>query len=206
MKKIIFILFMPLMSCHTDSIDGIWIGHYIQLDLDGKKSSHHLNTIMEIDENMVYHWTIIGHEVKEETFEFVRSGNVVIPKSRSHVGFYIISATNDSLVTTMPQMEDFTLVYRKHQAPDTNVVPSLAGKSYKNQETNTNYIFKQDSTFLKNSNISGKWGIKSVHSLDLLTLKIGEGMDIMLLDSIKANKIYLTEFSKELKHIVLNEY
>lgn len=205
MKKLIVISIIFLFSCQTKSIEGVWVGEYNLLNVNGTKSYHSLNTLIVFEENKFTNYEL-SQKLKEQSFEFIRKGNKVIPLSQSHPGFNIESFSKDSLVLSIPQMEEFNLVYRKYNGNFENKNINISGKKYKNIASQNSYIFQKDSTLLVNSNKSGYWQLKSIHSIDVLELIFGDSTDLMIIDSAKSKEIFLTKYSRKPKKVVLTEY
>ena len=193
-----------MSSCQKKKIDGVWIGQYNLHELNGEKSYHKLNTIIKINNNKFYNKTL-GIKSKESSFEFTQNGNKIVPHSNLHIGFNIKSSSKDSLVLSFPQMDSFSLVYRKYiERPEiTNL--NLAGNNYKDQNSGEIYKLSLDSTLIKNSKPSGKWNLQSIYSIKVLTFSIGDSLNVMVLDSLKNKKIFLTEYSRSIRKIVLEE-
>jgi len=114
MKKLLLLILIVFCSCEDNKIDGTWIGEYKIIELNGKQSKESLNTIIRIEDN-IFSNQILGPEKDQKitSFEFTKHGNSIISNDKTHVGFNIESFSKDSLVLSIPQMEEIKLVYRK---------------------------------------------------------------------------------------------
>lgn len=208
-KILLLIVVLMTFSCQNEDIDGIWIGQYNILDTNGARSYHSLNTIIKFEGNKFTNH-VLGKKSNEQVFEFRRKGSEIVPLSGSHGGFNIESVSEDSLVLSMPQMKEFKLVYKKHMK-GFKVRPkekslNLTGKSYRNNETKQYYNFKSDSLVFVNSKIKGNWELSSIESINVLKLTVDDSINLMIIDSIIKDKMFLTRYSKDIDKVVLTEY
>jgi len=136
MTKLLVLTIFFFLSCQSNELEGIWVGQYNQLDLNGERTFTPLRTIIRFEENKFYN-NIIGKE-GIDSFEFVRRKNAIIPREKSAVGFKILSVTQDSLTMTIPQMENYTLVYKKYYGGQ-GIELNLTEQSYSSIETGDQY-------------------------------------------------------------------
>ncbi|MFH6604249.1 hypothetical protein ACEZ3G_12225 [Maribacter algicola] len=205
MKKLLAISVTFLLSCQTENIEGVWIGQYNSLNINGTKSYHSLNTLIVFDKKEFTNY-VLGQKHKKQSFEFIRKGNKIVPLSPSHPGFNIESFSEDSLVLSNPQMEEFNLVYRRYNGNFENKSINISGKRYENKALQNTYVFEADSTLLVNSKMGGYWKLKSIHSIDVLELIFSDSTEFMIIDSVKSKKIFLTKYSRKLNKMILTEY
>jgi len=200
MTKLLVLTIFFFLSCQSNELEGIWVGQYNQLDLNGERTFTPLRTIIRFEENKFYN-NIIGKE-GIDSFEFVRRKNAIIPREKSAVGFKILSVTQDSLTMTIPQMENYTLVYKKYYGGQ-GIELNLTEQSYSSIETGDQYKFGRYSKLFKNSENGGTWNIISIMSTKFLELNEPQGTRFLLVDSIQKGKIYLTEYSIKIQKLTL---
>lgn len=201
MTKLLVLTIFFFLSCQSNELEGIWVGQYKQLDLNGERTYTPLGTIIRFEDNIFYN-NILGKE-GIDNFEFVRQKNEIIPREKSAVGFKILSVTHDSLAMTIPQMEEFTLVYKKYYGGQGTEQLNLTDQSYSSIETGDHYKFGRYSKLFKNFKNGGTWNIMSIMSTKILELNEPQGTRFLIVDSIQKGKIYLTDYTIEIQKLTL---
>lgn len=208
MKKTFLLIFIILCSCDNKEIDGTWIGAYKLIKLEDKQSYENLNTIIKIEDNRFYN-QVLGLEKGRKlfSFEFTKSGNSIISEDKTHMGFNIESLSKDSLVLSVPQMEEIKLVYRKLHEKSNKTIWNPTGKSYrfegKKSGAYSEYI--NDSTMIEydidHENVSvNQWWLEDYESYTFLLIKYPISTFPLLIDSTTSKNVYLTSLDDKIRN------
>ena len=208
MKKTILLILIIFCSCNNNEIEGTWIGAYRLLKSDDKKSIESLNTIIKIEDNRFYN-QVLGLEKDRKlfSFEFTKSGNSIISKDKTHMGFNIESFSKDSLVLSVPQMEEIKLVYRKLHNKNNKIKWNPTGKSYR-FDGNKSVAFAEyinDSIMIEydvdHENVSvNQWWQENFESYNFLLLKYPISTFPLLIDSTSSKKVHLTSLDDKIRN------
>jgi len=213
MKKTFLLILIIFCSCNDNEIEGTWVGAYRLLELEDKQSIESLNTIIKIEDNR-FHNQVLGLEKGRKlfSFEFTKSGNSIISKDKAHMGFNIESFSQDSLVLSVPQMEEIKLVYRKLHTKNNKIKWNPTGKSYR-FEGNKSVAFAEyinDSIMIEydvnHESVSfNKWWLENFESYAFLLVKYPISTFPLLIDSTSSKKVHLTSLDDKIRNYEYQE-
>ena len=144
---------------------------------------------------------------KPFSFEFTISGNSIISKDKTHRGFNIESFSKDSLVLSIPQMEDIKLVYRKLPNKNNKIRWNPTGKSYR-FEGNKSVAYNEyinDSIMIEfnvdHESVSvNQWWLENYETYTFLLLKYPISTFPFLIDSTSTKNVHLTNFDDKIRN------